>query len=324
VVLFFDARPFIKIGKGKSVMKHALGILLFSLIIPLLTGCGGEGIYSGTLILEGHHEIHAGETLRGDLLMLGGQTLLAEGSRVTGSIYMVDGEFDANGKIEGDISLLGGTLFLGPQTMVSGDLDIGGGILNQASEAVIRGNLNTESGLKLPAIPSSTDQALAGRLIRSALNAILVAALAYLLARFAPRPVARVTEAVMGHPVVSGAMGVLTGIVGLSLLVLMAFTIILIPVTLLGILLMGAAVVYGWIGWGMAVGHRLSQWRGWMLQRPGQAVVGTLTFMLAVELIGLMPFAGGIIGILTAAVGLGAVLLTRFGMRNFVPATDVA
>ena len=44
--------------------------------------------------------------------------------------------------------------------------------------------------------------------------------------------------------------------------------------------------------------------------------------MLTVELIGLIPFVGGIIGILTACVGLGAVLLTRLGLRRFVPATE--
>jgi hypothetical protein len=300
-------------------MKRKLGILILSLILLLLTGCGKEGIYSGTLIVEGHHEINAGERLHGDLLVLGGQTFLMAESRVTGSIYMLNGRLDANGEIGGDISLIGGELNLGPQAMVHGDVNVGGGTLNRASEAAIQGRLDAESGLKLPSVPSSTGQAVAGRVIRAALNAVLVAVLAFILVRFASQPVTRVTEAVTVHPVVSGAMGVLAGIVGLSLLVLMAFTIILIPVSLLGILLTGATVVLGWIAWGVAVGRRLSQRFDWSFRGPGQALLGTLIFMLTV--MGLSPFVGGILGILIACVGLGAVLLTRFGMRRFVPAT---
>jgi cytoskeletal protein CcmA (bactofilin family) len=304
-------------------VKRELEILLLSLALLLLAGCDGEGIYSGTLILDGRHEVVAGETLPGDVLVLGGQTFLAAGARVTSSIYMLNGKLDVNGEIRGDVSLIGGELNLGPQARVIGNVDVGGGTLNRAPEAAIQGRLNSGSRLQMPSAPSSRGQDLAGRLFRSMLNALLVAVLAFILGRFVPRPVMRVTEAVTAHPVMSGAMGILAGIVGLSLLVLMAFTIILIPVTLLGIFLLGAAVVFGWIAWGVAVGRRLAQRFAWTFRRPGQAMLGTLAFVLAVELIGLIPYVGGIIGILTASVGLGAVLLTRFGVRRFVPASDV-
>jgi hypothetical protein len=38
----------------------------------------------------------------------------------------------------------------------------------------------------------------------------------------------------------------------------------------------------------------------------------------------LLPLVGGLGGLLVAVVGLGAVLLTRFGYSEFTPASDTA
>jgi hypothetical protein len=51
----------------------------------------------------------------------------------------------------------------------------------------------------------------------------------------------------------------LVGVIGISLLVMMAYTILLIPVSLLGLLGLGLAIVFGWIGLGSMVGTLLSR-----------------------------------------------------------------
>lgn len=151
---------------------------------------------------------------------------------------------------------------------------------------------------------------------------LVVAVLAYLTARFLGRPLARVRRASADHPIVAGAMGLLVAIVGPSLLVLMAFTIILLPVTLTALLLTGVIVVYAWIGLGAALG----QWLRDVLNRdwsaPVSAFAGTFLFMAVTDLLALIPFVGGWIGILATAVGVGAIFLTRFGLREFVPTYD--
>jgi hypothetical protein len=71
----------------------------------------------------------------------------------------------------------------------------------------------------------------------------VVAALAFLAVRWLPRPVSRVAN----------ALGLLVGVVGITLLVLIAFTIILIPVSLRAGLLFFLTILYGWIAFGQAV-----------------------------------------------------------------------
>jgi hypothetical protein len=45
-------------------------------------------------------------------------------------------------------------------------------------------------------------------------------------------------------------------------------------------------------------------------------------FVLTLELLTAIPLIGGLLGIIVAAIGLGAVSLTRFGWQTFVPASE--
>jgi hypothetical protein len=123
--------------------------------------------------------------------------------------------------------------------------------------------------------------------------------------------------------VVCAAMGILVGIVGPILLVFMAFTVILIPATLIGLVIGALMVAYGWIGFGRAFGRWLVDRLNLQVGRAGRAFLGTLVFMILIDLISIIPFVGSLIALLAVTIGLGAVMLTRFGLREFVPAADL-
>jgi hypothetical protein len=137
-----------------------------------------------------------------------------------------------------------------------------------------------------------------------------------------PNAVHRVGEAAMRHSLVSGAMGLLVGIVGVSVLVTIAYTILLIPITFLGLLVLAMGVIYGWIGLGVSAGRLGVR----LLNRPvtpsRSAFFGTLAFVLLMEFASSIPFVGGLVGLILELVGMGAVFLTRFGLQSFTPATD--
>jgi hypothetical protein len=302
-------------------MKTKLRWLLFLIAVLALTACGESGLYSGTLITQGDHTIGAGETLRGALVIMGGQTQLQPGSRVDDSVYIAGGQVEINAQVDGDVSLIQGDLNLGPRAEIGGSLNVGGGTLTQSREATVHGEVQIGNGLTVPSVHALSTQSLED-MVQSLITAAIVAVFAFLATYFVPAPVSRVAETLADHLIVAGAMGTLAGVVGLALLVLMAFTIILIPVTLLALVAMGLMVAFGWSGFGLIVGRRLARWLGRDM-RPAVAVfVGTLVYMLAIGLIGYIPIVGGLVGILLAAAGFGAVLLTRLGTRTFVPATE--
>jgi hypothetical protein len=107
------------------------------------------------------------------------------------------------------------------------------------------------------------------------------------------------------------------------LLVFMAFTVILIPVTLIGVLIGGLTIAYGWIGFGMAFGRWLARRFDLELGRGGVAFLGTLAFMILFDLVSVVPYIGSVVSLIALTIGIGAVMLTRFGLREFVPASEV-
>jgi hypothetical protein len=298
-------------------MKRLLIVLL--LLFPLLTLSACEPqVYSGKIILEGKHALM---TVDGDLVVLGGQVTLKQGSQVTGSVYLLSGDLQADGTIHGDVSLMTGTLSLGPHARVEGGLNVGAGTLNRSPAAIVVGGVvNGGAGITVPLAPAWWNaQSLVAQVLWFAGRALFVALLALLFVRFVPKPTARLGKAVAEHALIAGALGLLALVVTLSLLVFTAFTIILIPLALLGILMLGAAALYGWIALGLQVGQGLVRLFKWKTRSSLTAFLGTLLFMVVAMGIGYIPIAGSVVLVLSAAIGLGGVLLTRMGTRTYAP-----
>lgn len=301
-------------------MKHLRLLLLVALLSFFLSACGADGLYRISLVTDGEHVLD--RNLAGDLIMIGGSATLPAGIILDGSAHIFSGSLNVDGKINGDVSFLNGDLSLGPTARIGGDLNLGSGSYHPSLAAVIEGRVNTGTGISLPDLPEQSSPTIWDLLLRALINGTLLGSLAAVLVRYTPKAVERVEEAATRHSLVSGAVGLLVGVVGISLLVTMAYTILLIPVTLLGLFILGIGVLYGWIGLGVSAGRLGAR----VLKRPLKpslaAFLGMLVFMLGLELLSVIPTVGSLLGIAVAVIGLGAVSLTRFGLRRFVPVAE--
>lgn len=291
------------------------GALALGVLVVLLAACSPTGAYTGTVIAAGRHAVSPGEAWRGDVILLDGVFVLQAGGEVWGSLYLLSGAAEIDGDVRGDISLIGGELRLGPGATVGGAVNVGGGVLERSPGARVQGGVDTGTGLQVP-------RAGGPGWIQIALQGAVVALLAYLLARYWPRPLERVMDSIAHHPVVAASMGLLAGVVALVLLVLMAFTLLLIPVALLGGLILLLALSYGWAGFGALMGRWLLPRLGSSRNPPRAAFLGTLAFMLLLGLSRAVPVLHDLLQLVTGLIGFGAVLLTRFGRQRFVPAVD--
>ena len=296
--------------------------LLFCLLaFLLLAGCDSRQEYAGRIILGGSRSLSG--RIDGELIILGGNTVLDLEGYVTGSLYMFGGDIEVEGRIEGDISYLGGSLTLGASARVDGDVDAAAQGLVQLPGARVKGDINTGVGLGLPQYERASDPTLAERIVMMFMQALGFALVAGLGARFTRRPLTGVMVAVRDHAVITSAMGILAGLVALVLIVLMVYTIILIPVAIiLGIFVL-LIIAYGWIAVGMFVGQTLVLRLPWSWSVPVQTSLGGFTLILLLGLVNLIPFLrglGDIAVLLLSTASFGAILLTRIGMRRFVPA----
>lgn len=305
-------------------MKSKFGFALAWIAVLMLTACAMDGgAYSGTLVLEGRHIYSSGEILNGVLVIVDGEVILQEGARVQGPVFMLGGAAQINAEIDQDVSIVGGNIAIGPEAIIGGDFRVGSGQFEISPEAMIEGDVLSGPASNVELDDFFPRVSPVERLVQLLPWSLVLAFLAYLAARTIPAAVVRVSRAEMDHPVISAAMGILVGVVGPVMLVFMAFTLILIPVTVIGVVVGALMVAYGWIGFGIAFGEFLVRRFNLAVGGGGSAFLGTLAFMILIDVLSVIPFIGSLVSLLAVTIGLGAVVLTRFGLRQFVPATDL-
>jgi hypothetical protein len=315
-------------------------VMLLALAVPTVAFAGGH--LDGRVILGGEFTLASGETLDGDLVVLGGNARTEQGSLITGAVFIAGGNLQIDGTVNGDISVLGGNVDLMSHAVVKGNVSSVGGNVNRAEGAQVMGEIITGEGLNIPftiqpspGVPGGVQVPFAGgqiwadtfrplaRLGWNIFQSLMLAALAVLVVMFAPQATDRVSQAIVDQPIIAGGLGILTWIVSLALIVLLFVTICLIPFGLLGAIVLVVAGVFGWIAVGLEVGKRIGVMFNWQLHPAGAAGLGTLIVGLLADGIGFIPCVGWLAPALVSAIGLGGVVLTRFGTRVYeaMPAT---
>lgn len=279
----------------------------------------------GRLVLGGTYTLEEGEILEGDLVIAGGRVSLETDSQVQGDILVMGGSLRADGLVTGDILALGGQVVLGDNATVEGSVNMLGGNLERAAGTEIKG----EQGFTLPSpvMPGLPDNLMVPRfdlgirpfwrLFWILMQAFLWAAAAVLVTLFLPSATLKVSQAISNQPAIAGGLGCLVTLVTPVILFLIGITIIGIPISLLAALVFVLAWCFGIIAAGLEVGKRLSAAlrREWAM--PVSAAIGAFLLTFVINSIdAVIPCVGWFFPLLVGLLGLGAVLLTRFGTRN--------
>jgi hypothetical protein len=303
----------------------ALIALLFALLFLFaLAGCAPvNSLTSNGLIVGQSYRLAAGDTLNEDLTLVGGSAVLEQGSVVNGSVAILGGSLSIDGEVTGDVDGMGGVVSLGDHALIHGDVNTLGVNISRAQGAVIRGSMNTGTPTIRPfrfgspvvetGVKAVTD--FLGRIFQ----AFALAALAVLVSLFALRPMERAGDAMTAQPALSGGIGLLTIIVAPAVLIILLITIILSPLSLVGLLILGVAFLFGWVVLGLVTGERLSHMLSQSWSGPVSAGVGTLVLSLVSGILSYIPCIGWLIPFTITIVGIGGVVLTRFGMQSYPP-----
>ncbi|MGE5221875.1 MAG: hypothetical protein ACM3PY_05535 [Omnitrophica WOR_2 bacterium] len=274
------------------------------------------------VVLGGNYQLQSGQTLEGNLWVFGGTANLEQGSAVTGNVILMGGNLNSDGNVNGSITSTGGSVDLGDHAIVHGNIRLIGGSLSRASGARVEGQVTTENRgpgqVQTPVVNTRVSNPF-WSFLSLLFRAFLTAAIAVLVVMFLPKHTERISHTVMTQPLISGGLGLLTIIIVPIALVVIMITIILIPASLLGFLLLALTIVFGWIAIGVEVGQRLAAAfkTEWVL--PVSAAVGTFVMTLVADGIGRIPCVGWMVPAIIGLLGLGGVILTRFGTQDYPP-----
>jgi len=239
---------------------------------------------------------------------------------LNGNLVVFGGTVSNDGNISGDVVIIGGQVKLGEESVVEGDLVTIGGQADRAEGAVVKGEVvkNVAPSIQLPngrVPPEITLPNLPTPRVDINFNpflqffkvffwAIIISAFAMLLMLFWQPPIERAGNIIVTQPLMSGAIGLVTVLIGLIFFL-----------TILPPIVVAFAWLFGVVAMGREVGERFATA---INQRWTPVVtVGTGTFLLMMVggAVGLIPCLGGIILFLLGLVSVGGAISTWFGLR---------
>jgi len=288
------------------------------------------------------HDWHDGRTRHsGAKVRFAGNITVDENEEVGDAVVAIGGSASIRGRVNGDVVAIGGGVHLGPKAVVRGAVtSIGGGILREDG-AQVHGDV-VELGVGGPwtLAPLATfggfhPDIFSGwfRLMGTGLRVSLLLLVTLLIVAVADRPVSRIAARAGEDPWLSGFVGLAAEILFVPVLVV---TIVFLAISIIGIpllLLVPFALVALFLGvlMGFAgVARRLGRWAvGSERSAFVETAVGVVLVVagaIVARLLWLIPgpiwpiaAAVGAVGLFLEyvawTVGLGALLLTRFGTQ---------
>ena len=264
---------------------------------------------AGSVLVEGRVD--------GDLTVASAALELREGSSVGGSVEAGVADARLAGSIGGDATLDASTAAVAPTATIGGSLTYSSEATTVADGATINGEVTRNedlvvaqpnvfggggSGPDLPTIPAWVGAVYSG-LTSLLLGAILLVA--------TPKFSRRLTEVGTTEPLRTGGIGLATLLGTPVALVILAVTIVGIPLSIVGFIIFGAVVwaatVYGAVvfgTWLLSLGDYRNRWAA--------LVVGVVAVAVARQI----PVVGGVTRLAVLLLGLGALATALYELRG--------
>jgi len=312
-------------------LLHRLSFVLGILIVVGLSGCVGN---NGDVVVFGEsYRNEDGNVVNGSLAIFADVYDLEEDTTVNGGVILFGGTLIVHGKVNGDITSIGGDhIHLTDTAIVTGDVVAIATEVTRDSTAVVTGSVveimpgafafDSFPFVFQPLFPRPhilRDSGFIANAAGDIFKALLLTAVSALVVLLVPVPTTRVAESIVSNPVIAGSVGLLTVFVFPLLSLLLAVTLILIPLIPLLIFLLAISLFFGWIALGLETGDRIAALFSARWEKPVSAAAGVLVLtmvVIAADWISTCCIGGPLVFIL-AIVGLGGVVVTRFGTSKF-------
>ena len=246
-----------------------------------------------------------------DVVKFGEDIEIPRGTEVSGNVVSIGGSITVAGKVKGDTVAIGGSLSLKDWSQVGGNAVSIGGKVEKSARATVKGDI---AEVSFPGVVGITPaKAAGGWIIFSILSFIAFLVLAIILVALFPNQLGKVSSAVEGNLLKTFLFGLLAIILFVPVIILLAISIagiILIPVWVILVLVAG---LFGYIAAAHFIGQKILKALKLTVKTM---IVETMVGLILLALVGLVPILGGIIKLIISCMGLGGIILTRFGTQK--------
>lgn len=301
------------------------------LVILLLSACAESRFktaeeeipsetYSSQFIVGDVYVLKKHEQIDGNLVGIGTTLVIEDSATVIGDISLIGSQMEVFGRVAGDINVFAGTTYVHKTAIITGSINQIAHQINIEPGAQISGEINTftfpaQSSIgdtwKLENVMGWLQPAgwIAFQLIRN-LFLVLITVLIIFLFKM---PILHVAHCIKKHIAVSWGTGLLVMVAVPIVSLFLIITICLSPIGLILILALLIAGIWGWAGMSFVIGENLTRWLKLDWPEEARVAVGAVMLGLASTLLAFLPGVGFMISAMVSAIGLGGVVLSKFG-----------
>lgn len=236
-----------------------------------------------------------------------GAVEIAPDEAVTAALA-IGGPLTVRGRVVGEAVALGGPVTVLDGGVVDGSgVSLGGPVQVGAGATLAGARLESAPGA-VPAIASAADLLIAGRTLARTVSSLLgLAGAGLLILALAPGLVRRASEALETRPVATVGAGLASAALGVGAAVILAFSLIGLPVSALIVGGLGLGAAVGGVALCTVVGERVPA------VQPHGRWAAFLVGLLGLGATSLLPVVGLVVPVAALSVGLGAGLLAALG-----------
>jgi len=276
--------------------------------------------YPSQFIVGDTYILKAGETIDGNLAGVGTALVTEAGSKVLGDISLIGSRLEVGGQVNGDINILAGSSDILDSAIIMGDINQSLQQLTISPNAQITGEINSFT-FSSPT-GSNVGQGIVGVMewLRPArwlmlqgfriLGMLIISLIAYYLFEI---PTDRVTKAITVNPAASWGAGILSIIAIPIIALVMVASICLSPIGIGVFGIYSISFFWGWAALSLIMGQYLNKWLKLSWQQKHSGLVSTLLLAILFSVFSIVPCIGILLNIMISSIGLGGVILSRFG-----------
>ncbi|MGZ6193200.1 MAG: hypothetical protein ACXWME_10990 [Syntrophales bacterium] len=253
------------------------------------------------------------------VVKIGSDLTIEEGTKVH-NVLVVGGQITVEGAVENYVTAIWGSVVLAKTAVVGGNVFCLGGIIVRGKGAEVRGSVTEINSNDISqAVTNALSEEWEGwswifAVISMSifLGLLIITVVTVLLI---PKPVRLISAAIMENPIKVTVWGIGGLVLIVPLAVLLAISVIGIVLIPLEMTIVLCAALIGFISVSQLVGRKLFA----VLKRNDQSMMRESVWgLIILWLIGWIPYVGWMVKVCAIVLGLGGVLLTRFGTNQHI------
>ncbi|MBU4580878.1 MAG: hypothetical protein KKH02_00405 [Proteobacteria bacterium] len=282
---------------NRKPIQRVVGLLL---IFGLLLGPAAAIASAGTSIFK-----------------IGSDVTIEKGQKIR-NVVAIGGQITVSGAVEKNVVAIGGSVVLTKTAVVKGNVVSLGGVIVIATDAEVGGDLTEINSSNLfETLTTALNSEWEGWswifAVISLSIFLVILVLALLIAALLPKPVRIVSEAIHENTLKVIFCGILGLVLIAPLALLLTISVVGIALIPLEVIVVVCSVLLGFIAVGRIIGGKVLR----LFKRPNPGIVlETFWGLLILWLIGWIPYIGWMVKAIAIVIGLGAVLITRFGTHQ--------